>query len=587
VLRLAGWLAATGMLAAQTAPPGFHLPPNFVPLKYTAELTIDPSANSFDGSIAIRVHVKSPAASLWLDAKDLVVKRATVEGRAAEVKPAGTEMIEIPGVGGFSSDFTVQLDYRGRIDDKEVVGAYRRKIGGQWYVYTTFTPVEARRVFPCFDELTDKAPWEISIRAPSGNRAFSNAAEASLEDYPGGLIFHFAPTPPISTELVAFAVGPFDVFDAPAAPGGTRMRVITPQGRSAEGKSAAESAVALLPRLEAYTGIPYVFGKLDHLAMADAGFSAVENPGLIVYLDKQLLIAPGSETPANTRAVRFLEAHEMAHQWFGDLVTQADWNDVWLSEGFATFIADKMMDQEELPRREHLASIVARQRIMRVDSSINPHPVRMEAHNRDETLGIYNRIAYDKGAAVLLMLENWLGEEKFHSGVRAYLADHRFGNASTRDFAQELAGASGIDPSAVMHSFLDGVGIPRVQAQVLCDRALRLVLRQTGASAIPICYRGDGISPTCTELTRSSAEIELKSCPSWVYVNAGGSGYYRTVWDARPLSSLPLEELTPAERVTLVYDLEAHRNASARAVLEKLASDKEPEIAAAAVAAMR
>ena len=587
MLRVAGWLVASGMLAAQTAPPGFNLPGNFVPLKYTAELRIDPAADRFDGSISILVRVKKPAASLWLHAKDLLITRASIAGKRTEARVVSAETIELSGTTGLSGDFTVTLDYQGRIDDKGVSGAYRRKVAGDWYVYTTFTPIEARRVFPCFDELTDKAPWQIAIQVPDGNRAFANAAETGEEESGGARTYHFAETQPIPTELVAFAVGPFDVYEVPARASEPRMRVITPKGRASEGKAAADAAAALLPRLEAYTGIPYAFGKLDHLAMADAGFSAVENPGMIVYLDKQLLVAPGGVTAANSRAVRFLEAHEMAHQWFGDLVTQDDWIDVWLSEGFATFIADKMMDQEGPPGREHLAAIVAREKIMHADNSPTSHPVRTEARNRDDTLGIYNRITYDKGAAVLLMLEGWLGEDQFHSGVRAYLADHRFGNAGTRDFAQELARASGTDPSAVMRSFLDDVGIPRVQAQILCDRSMRLVLRQSGASAIPICYRGDGISQTCAELTGSSREIALKSCPSWMYFNAGGAGYYRTQWDARLLAALPLDQLTAAERLTLVYDLEARKNASARAALERLQTDHEPEIVQAASEALK
>ena len=247
----------------------------------------------------------------------------------------------------------------------------------------------------------------------------------------------FAATAPLPSELVAFAVGPFDVYPA-RSPGATPMRVITPKGHGADGKAAAEAAVNLLPKLEAYTGIPYPFAKLDHLALADAGFAAVENPGLIVYLAKELLIAPGTENRENTRAVRFLEAHEMGHQWFGDMVTQADWNDVWLSEAFATWISEKMMDQEEVAARAHLSAIATRERIMGVDASAKTHPVRVDVNSREDSLSIYNRVAYDKGASVLLMLEGWLGEEKFRDALRSYLRDHRYGNASTRDLGDEL-----------------------------------------------------------------------------------------------------------------------------------------------------
>ncbi len=581
------WFLAAGSLRALPAPPAFHLSGDVVPLKYRVELSIDPRRDTFEGTMQVEINILKPTSVVWLNGKDLVLEPtarfqqgdASVE---AKVQMAGEEFIalELPSALGGRS--VVSLRYRGRLDDKSVMGAYRRVVEGEWYVYTTFTPIEARRAFPCFDELQLKAPWEISIRVPRGNTAFSNARETGETEEPdGSKLIHFAATEPLPTELVAFAVGPFDVYEAP-------MRIITPKGHAAEGKVAAEAAAQLLPKLEAYTGIPYPFGKLDHLAMADAGFAAVENPGLIVYLAKELLLAPGTENRENTRAVRFLEAHEMGHQWFGDMVTQADWNDVWLSEGFATWISEKMMDLEQPAARVHLASIATRERAMSIDASSKTHPVRVDVHNREDSLSIYNRIAYDKGASVLLMLEGWLGEEKFRDGLRGYLRDHRFGNASAQDLADELRRVAGTDPSPVMHSFLDAVGIPQVRGQVICDRSARLTLRQTGAASIPVCYRGDGISQTCEVMDGPSREIALTSCPSWMYFNSGGTGYYRVAWNNdKQLAGLPLSQLTPAERLTLVYDLRGRKTAAARAVLSKLESDEQPEIAEAAREALK
>lgn len=240
------------------------------------------------------------------------------------------------------------------------------------------------------------------------------------------------------------------------------------------------------------------------------------------------------------------------------------------------------MDQEEPPERVHLFAIIGRERIMTVDASPKTRPVRVEARSREESVGIYSRFVYDKAASVLLMLEEWLGEEKFHLGLRAYLRDHRFGNATLQDLAEELKRATEIDPSAVMYSFLDMIGVPRVQAQVQCDRGARVTIRQTGAAAIPVCYRGDGIAPACEVLGGPSRQIALHSCPSWMYFNSGGTGYYRFAWEARQLAALPLNQLTPAERLTLAYDLRLEKTAAARAVLTKLAGDEVPEIAQAA-----
>jgi alanyl aminopeptidase len=586
-------LVAAWILQALPPPPAFHLPGDVVPIKYSVELNIDPRRDTFTGSMQIEVNILKPTSVIWLNGKNLVPEStaSVASGSAhmdAAVQVVSDEFIALTIPTSVTGHSTVSLRYRGSLDDKAVVGAYRRQVEGEWYVYTTFTPIEARRVFPCFDELKLKAPWELSVRVPRGEKAFSNGRETNENDEPdGSKLIRFAATEPLPTELVAFAVGPFDIYQAPSVAGIPPMRVITPKGHGAEGKTAAEVAIKLLPKLEAYTGISYPFGKLDHLALADAGFAAVENPGLIVYLAKEILIAPGTENRENTRAVRFLEAHEMGHQWFGDMVTQADWNDVWLSEGFATWISEKLMDQEEPAARVHLSAIQTRERIMGVDASAKTHPVRVEVSNREDSLSIYNRVAYDKGASVLLMLEGWLGEEKFRECLRAYLRDHRFGNASVQDLAEELKRAAGTDAAPVLHSFLDATGIPQVRGQVQCDRSPRLTIRQTGASAIPVCYRGDGISPTCELLDGPSREIALTACPSWIYLNSGGTGYYRVAWDAKPLAALLLEKLTPAERLTLAYDLRARKTASARVVLGKLQGDEQPEIAEAARDALK
>jgi cytosol alanyl aminopeptidase len=250
------------------------------------------------------------------------------------------------------------------------------------------------------------------------------------------------------------------------------------------------------------------------------------------------------------------------------------------------------MDREEQPARAHLGLIEARERIMQIDVSRRTRPVRVEPHDREGTRDIYNRFVYDKGASVLLMLEGWLGEDKVRDGVRAYLNEHRFGNASTEDLEVALERASGVNPSLVMHSFLDTPGLPRVSIQVECAPAARLRIRQNGASAIPVCYRGAGVERTCTVLDGPSRDVDLpkaSGCPAWIEPNAGGTGYYRTTWTGAQLSVLasqvlPEKDLSAAERLTLAYDLRAlpTDRPAARGLLGKLAADAEPEIARAA-----
>ncbi len=590
------WFVLTLAAAACAAPPsapGFNLPDDAVPSKYTVVLSIDPNKDTFDGTVFIEANILKPVSTIWLNGKDLDVDFVQLSQgkllRDARARLVNKELIGIDVSGApVSGLWGIYISYQGRLDDKAVVGAYRRKVEGSWYVYTTFTPIEARRAIPCFDEPRFKTPWEISIKTPQSQLAFSNAAqtgETTASD--GQKIVHFGATLPIPSELVAFAVGPFDVYNGQPADHGTPIRAITPKGEAAEGKAAADTTVAVLPRLEEYMGTPYAFGKLDHLALADAGFGAVENPGLIVYLAREMLMVPGSETIPRMHALHLLEAHEMGHQWFGDLVTQATWSDVWLSEGFATWISEKVVDQEDRPERAHLELIAARDRIMQTDASRRTRPVRVEPHDREATHDIYNRFVYDKGGSVLFMLEEWLGEDKFRTGIRAYLEQHRFKNASTADLAAALKGASGIDPAPVLHSFLDTAGLPRVSTQVDCAGTPRLKIRQSGASAIPICFRGPGFGRSCTVMEEAYREVDLPKgagCPMWIEPNAGGSGYYRTIWTAPQLAALALKELTPAERLTIAFDLRAMPNdrTAARAMLARLSTDREPEVAKAA-----
>ena len=592
-MRWFACLLSTAAFCANPAPPGFFLPDGVTPSKYTVVLSIDPNKDAFTGTVFIEVNISKPTSIIWLNAKDLETDFVQLSQgdvlRDARAHTASKELIEVDVSGApVTGTWGIYIAYRGRLDDKAVLGAYRRKIEGDWYVYTTFTPIEARRAIPCFDEPRFKTPWDISIKIPQGQKAFSNAGQVGETPASDGQrIVHFGLTQPLPSELVAFAVGPFDVYQGQPAGHGTPVRAITPKGGAAQGKAAAETTVAVLPRLEAYTGIPYQFGKLDHLALADAAFGAVENPGLIVYLAREMLMLPGSETIPRMHALHLLEAHELGHQWFGDLVTQASWADVWLSEGFATWISEKVMDQEDKPERAHLGLIAARDRIMQVDASRRMRPVRVEPHDREGSHDIYNRFVYDKGGSVLLMLEAWLGEDRFRDGIRAYLQAHRFGNASAADLASALKDASGVDPTAVMHSFLDTAGLPRVSAQVECAGTARIRIRQSGASAIPVCYRGPGVSRSCTVMNGPTEEIDLpkdSACPAWIEPNAGGTGYYRTVWTAAQLAALAYKDLTPAERLTLAFDLGVMPTdrAAARAMLSKLSSDPEPEVARAA-----
>lgn len=575
------------------AQPQFYLSSDVTPKKYTIDLTIDPSKPTFDGVARIDVELNTSSKHIWVNAKDLTPVEASVGQKKAHAEAVGGELLDLAldsPVGPGHALITIR--YQGKLDEKSVVGPYRKKVGDDWYVFTTFTPIDARRAFPCFDQPNFKAPWALTIHTRRELKAFANGHETKTVNEADDMkAVHFATTEPLPTEVVAFAVGPFDVLEGAPAGHGTPIRVLTPKGLGDEGKAAAQATVDVLPRLEAYTGIPYPFGKLDHVALPEGAFGAVENPGLITYRERGLLAAPGEDTPAKTHAIRGLQAHEIGHQWFGDMVTQANWTDVWLSEGFATWISARMMDEEQPPARKHLAAVASRERIMEFDESPRTRPVRLPMNSREDTKNVYARVVYDKGAAVLLMLDGWLGEDRVRDGLRTYLKDHRFSNATTADLESALRNSSGIDPTPVLDSFLNQTGIPQIHGEARCDQnAPKLALEQVNPQHtwnVPVCWRTDSGESACTVID-SQREVALKSCPAWVDFNAGGTGYYRTAWTAAELSALDLSKLTAAERLTLVDDLKALKSSlDVSAILNKLASDAEPEIAKAAAAALK
>jgi alanyl aminopeptidase len=535
-------------------------------------MTIDPDRDTFTGRATIEVEIKRPMTVIWLNGKDIVPLDVTVGSKKASAEAVGDEFIGIELDSPLKTGrTTIDIHYRGKLDEKAIVGPYRKKTGDDWYVFTSFTPIDARRAFPCFDEPRFKTPWKMTIHVKRTDKAFANGRMVREVEEPGGMkAVEFAETKPLPAEVVAFAVGPFDIFEGAPAGHGTPIRVITAKGHAEEGKLAAQASVDVLPRLEAYTGIPYPFGKLDHIAVPEFPFGATENPGLIVYKNQALLAAPGDDPSEKARAIRGLQAHEVGHHWFGDLVTQASWDDVWLSEGFATWIAAKMMDEEQPAARVHLSSVAARERIMAMDDSARTRPVRLTMTSRHDTDNVYSQFVYQKGAALLWMLEGWLSEDRVHEGLRAYLKKFSFSNATTADLEKSIGAGAG----PVMDAFLNHTGVPSVRGECVDGT---VTVHATGALPLPICIRGDGVTQTCSVADAERSTVALhRACPSWLEFNSGASGYYRTAWSNAQLNALELNKLSAAERLMLVYDLRTEHSDSA--LLKKLAADPEPEI---------
>jgi len=568
---------ASGAQSAQSDQPTFRLPDVARPLQYSLDMTIVPSEPVFHGVSTISLELKQSTKTIWLNQKGLTIKQVHVRDEGGSYRAAQFESpdeflgVRLPKAMG-PGKIDVEIAYDGTLNDKSA-GAFRKKAGDDWYVYTSFTPIDSRRAFPCFDEPGYKAPWSVTMHVKREDVAVANGPEVSSNDEPNGMKrVVFKTTQPLASEVVAFAVGPFDVVDAGVA--GEKkipVRIITPRGRAAEAGPAKVATAELLPREETYTGIAYPWDKLDHIAVIDLPFGATENPGLITYRDSGLLAPPTKDSPRRVRAMRSTMAHEMAHQWFGNLVTQAWWDDTWLAEGFATWMAAKVMDAE-LPESERgLSMVLARDRIMVTDSK-GKRPVRLEMHSRAETEDVYDGIVYQKGAATLKMVEDWVGADAFRKGIRSYLREHAMSNGTTAEFERDLEQATGMQVAPVIDGMLNRVGYPMMRFKLETGK---LVVDQEPvdggkAWALPVCIHVEETLPRCEVVSTVHAEIPVQGATAggqgrrnfqtWIWTNAYGSGYYRSVLGDGMLDAVVGRgylELSEPERVSLLVDLKS------------------------------
>ncbi|HEY5010008.1 MAG TPA: M1 family metallopeptidase, partial [Acidimicrobiales bacterium] len=352
-------------------------------------------------------------------------------------------------------------------------GLYRVEENGVHYAYTQFESTDARRAFPCFDEPAFKTAYDITIASPAGTMALANSPEASHEDGTGGMVVHhFATTRPLPSYLVAFAVGDFDVAEGQTSP--FPIRVITTKGRAGLTGIALDAAAGLVAKLGEYFGIRYPYEKLDLVAVPEFDAGAMENPGLVTFRDEILLLDPEHATTEMKRGQAETIAHEFAHQWFGDLVTMQWWDDIWLNEGFATWAEAHMVDAWKPSFGATIDQIADVQFVMDTDALKSARAVRQPVTSTGEVLESFDGLTYEKGAAVLRMLESWLGPDTFRRGVQRYLHDNAWKNAKADDLFHALEFVSAQSVSEMAHGFLDKPGVPSVQVNWKCGGKLEL-----------------------------------------------------------------------------------------------------------------
>ena len=323
---------------------------NISPVSYRGDLTLDPAKDTFTGSISIKLEVKQAVSTVWLDAEHITIQSAalTAGSKTFEAKalPGGDDFVGLqfdsPIPTGSSE---LKISYSGAISSKNSAGLFREQDRGNWYIYSQFEPTDARAAFPCFDEPSYKTPWQLTLHIPTTSSAISNTGVASEKAESGMKTIVFRETKPLPSYLVALGVGPFEYVDAgKAGKNQIPVRIVVPKGHSSEAKYAAQVSAEIITKHEQYFGYPYPYDKADQVAIPNtSGFGAMENPGMVTYEQNLILADPKTDTINRQRSYAEVAAHELAHQWFGDLVTTAWWNDIWLNEAFATWKEQKFI----------------------------------------------------------------------------------------------------------------------------------------------------------------------------------------------------------------------------------------------------
>lgn len=585
--------------ASEPLPTG-RLPEGVTPLRYALDLEIVPSRDGFAGTVDVRVRLDRPTSRIFMHGAGLTVSEAWVvpgfEGdlangplraRPTSAEDARWEPTEHEGLARLAiagpvgpGEVTIHLRYAARFD-RQLKGLYRVDVGGEAYAFTQFEPTSARHAFPSFDEPRFKTPFDVTLRIPADARGFANTREIEREPFGELQRLRFAPTEPLPTYLVAMAVGPFDVVEAPPIPANDvrsaplPFRGICPRGRSAEMRYALEHTPAILASIERWVGVAYPYDKLDVVAVPDFASGAMENAGLVTFRE-QFLLLPPSPGEDQRRAFTSIMAHELAHQWFGNLVTMPWWDELWLNEAFATFVAARTVADVAPEQNAPMAELASTHAAMAQDALASARRVRQPIESDHDVRNAFDAITYQKGAAVIAMFERFLGAETFRAGLRDYLERHRFGTARAEDLLLALGRQAGRDVASPFSTFLDQPGVPLVTADLACgeggnvvaltqERFIPLGSRaaREGVWQIPVCVRfgrGREVGVACTLLQTSTGRLPLPAgpCPEWFHPNADAGGYYRFAMPADDLDALVTRGLgraSPRERLSVANGL--------------------------------
>jgi aminopeptidase N len=532
-----------------------QLPSNVRPLQYALWITPDAPNLAFSASALIDIEVKAPTRDVVLNAADLAFRKVSLAplagGTSVAASDVSTDAAQQTATFRFPSTiapgrYRLSIDYAGKIYTQAAgffALDYDSAAGRKRALFTQFENSDARRLFPSWDEPQFRTPYNLTITVPADRDVIANMPQAGVQQQPGGLkTVTFQRTPAMSSYLVFLGIGEFDRITTTAA--GTEIGVVAKRGSGQNGRWAMESAAKILPYYNSYFGTPFPLPKLDNVAGPGSSqfFGAMENWGAIFSFESALLLDPAITSESSRQRIFGVAAHEMAHQWFGDLVTMAWWDDLWLNEGFASWMATKATEALHPEWEPGLGIVDARESAMRLDSVATTHPIVQHLTTVDQISQAFDSITYSKGEAVITMLEAYVGSDAWRKGVQDYIRAHKYSNTQTDDLWLAVERAAGKPVTAIAHDFTLQPGVPMIRVE---DSACRggkttISLRQAEFSRdrpdrAPLAWRVPVIATTIgggearTVVTGGSGIVTVPGCGA-ALLNAGQSGYYRTLY---------------------------------------------------------
>ncbi|MBN1204373.1 MAG: M1 family metallopeptidase [Myxococcaceae bacterium] len=559
-------------MAHLTEDKNFRLPRTVLPRRYQPTVTLDMEAHTFSGSQTLELEVMSSTDEIILHGIALQLGKAVLRAGNAQHTPVSIQPVE--------QSETVVLRFGAPLPvgaaslEVEWTGRFTEGLRGLYLAgkvaATQFEAADARRLFPCFDEPSFKARWAITVRIPAtpGLVALSNGAVAS-DTVEGNLrTVKFQEMDLLSTYLIALVVGPL-VGTPEQQVNGVPVRTWALPEKAHLTRFGQDAALAALPRLQEYFGLPYAYGKVDQVGIPDFEAGAMENAGLITYREVALLLDPATAPLSVQKRVAEVVTHELAHQWFGNWVTMVWWDDLWLNEAFATWMAYKIVDSWRPDWRVWLDFDAGKAAALHLDALNSTHPIHGEVRNASEAGESFDLITYEKGGAVLRMIEGFLGEGPFREGIRQYMRTHARGNAVADDLWRALGAASSQPVVELANAWIGQSGYPLISVTVEGRKVSlnqRRFYSEPGVSSgerwpVPVVLRfedGGGVREQRFLLREERATVTLEGSGEvrWLCANAGSTGFYRVAYDGPALEKLAsnLAALAPSERISLLAD---------------------------------